>query len=45
LQGFDEYMNVVLDEAAEINVKTSTRKQIGTLIAAGFRGNHAVPLN
>jgi small nuclear ribonucleoprotein (snRNP)-like protein len=29
LQGFDEYMNVVLDDAVEINVKASTRKQIG----------------
>lgn len=30
-QGFDEYMNVVLDDAVEINVKASTRKQIGSV--------------
>ena len=28
-QGFDEYMNVVLDNAEEVNVKTSDRKQLG----------------
>lgn len=28
--GFDEYMNIVLDDAEEVYVKTNTRKQIGT---------------
>lgn len=28
-QGFDEYMNVVLDEAEEVNTKTNTRKSVG----------------
>jgi small nuclear ribonucleoprotein (snRNP)-like protein len=28
-QGFDEYMNLVLDNAAEYDVKTATRKEIG----------------
>ena len=27
--GFDEYMNIVLDDAEEVYVKTNTRKQIG----------------
>ena len=27
--GFDEFMNLVLDNAEEINVKTSTRKSLG----------------
>jgi LSM domain len=29
-QGFDEYMNLVLDEAEEVSVKRQTRKTIGT---------------
>lgn len=28
-QGFDEYMNLVLDEAEEVNVKKKTRKVLG----------------
>jgi small nuclear ribonucleoprotein (snRNP)-like protein len=28
-QGFDEYMNLVLDQADELNIKTKTRKAIG----------------
>ncbi|XP_062218057.1 uncharacterized protein LOC133918281 isoform X1 [Phragmites australis] len=27
--GFDEYMNLVLDDAEEINVKKNTRKSLG----------------
>ena len=27
--GFDEYMNIVLDDAEEVYVKTKTRKQVG----------------
>ncbi|XP_022256665.1 small nuclear ribonucleoprotein E-like [Limulus polyphemus] len=27
--GFDEYMNLVLDEAEEIHIKTKQRKQVG----------------
>jgi small nuclear ribonucleoprotein E len=30
--GFDEYMNLVLDDAEEINVKKDTRKSLGQLI-------------
>jgi small nuclear ribonucleoprotein (snRNP)-like protein len=30
LQGFDEYMNLVLDDAEEILVKTKTRKPLGS---------------
>ena len=29
LQGFDEYMNLVLDEAEEVSIKKNTRKQLG----------------
>ena len=36
LQGFDEYMNVVLDEAEEINVKTGARKKIGEFVLLVF---------
>lgn len=28
-QGFDEYMNLVLDDAEEVNVKKNSRKQLG----------------
>lgn len=33
LQGFDEYMNLVLDDAEEILVKKNTRKHLGMLMA------------
>jgi len=29
LQGFDEYMNLVLDEAEEVHTKNKTRKTLG----------------
>lgn len=29
LQGFDEYMNLVLDDAEEVSVKKNSRKQLG----------------
>jgi small nuclear ribonucleoprotein E len=29
LQGFDEYMNLVLEDAEEINIKKDTRKSLG----------------
>ena len=29
LQGFDEYMNLVLDEAEEVHLKKQTRKPLG----------------
>lgn len=35
LQGFDEFMNVVLDEAEEVNVKTRARKAIGRILLKG----------
>ena len=28
-QGFDEYMNLVLDEAEEVSLKRQTRKPVG----------------
>mmetsp|Transcript_31610 Transcript_31610/g.54741 ORF Transcript_31610/g.54741 Transcript_31610/m.54741 type:complete len:94 (-) Transcript_31610:1764-2045(-) len=33
--GFDEYMNLVLDEAVELSVKKNTRKQIGRIMLKG----------
>jgi small nuclear ribonucleoprotein E len=33
--GFDEYMNVCLDQAVEINVKKGTRKEIGKILLKG----------
>ena len=35
LQGFDEYMNLVLDEAEEIHVKKKTRKSVGRIMLKG----------
>lgn len=35
-QGFDEYMNIVLDDAAEVNVKTKESKPIGTYIYVSY---------
>ena len=32
LQGFDEYMNLVLDEGEEVHLKTKTRKTLGELL-------------
>ena len=32
LQGFDEFMNLVLDEAEEVFTKTSGRKKIGVCV-------------
>ena len=29
LQGFDEYMNLVLDDAEEVSMKRKTRKTVG----------------
>ena len=33
--GFDEYMNVVLDNAAEVNVRMGTTKPIGRIMLKG----------
>jgi len=33
--GFDEYMNVVLDEAEEVDVKRNTRKKLGRTLLKG----------
>mmetsp|Transcript_28677 Transcript_28677/g.80738 ORF Transcript_28677/g.80738 Transcript_28677/m.80738 type:complete len:87 (+) Transcript_28677:284-544(+) len=33
--GFDEYMNLVLDEAAEVSVKRKTRKNLGRILLKG----------
>ncbi|KAK1571670.1 hypothetical protein Q3G72_021032 [Acer saccharum] len=33
--GFDEYMNLVLDEAEEVNVKKNSRKTLGRILLKG----------
>ena len=33
--GFDEYMNLVLDDAEEISIKKKTRKQLGRILLKG----------
>ncbi len=34
-QGFDEYMNLVLDDAEEVNSKKNTRKKLGRCMLKG----------
>ena len=34
LQGFDEYMNLVLDDAEEVSIKKKTRKSLGKIYSA-----------
>ncbi|KAK3808497.1 MAG: small nuclear ribonucleoprotein E [Benniella sp.] len=33
--GFDEFMNLVLDNAAEVNIKKGTRKEVGRILLKG----------
>ena len=33
--GFDEYMNLVLDEAEEVHMKTTNRKTLGRILLKG----------
>ncbi|EER19284.1 Small nuclear ribonucleoprotein E, putative [Perkinsus marinus ATCC 50983] len=33
--GFDEYMNVVLDDAEEVNTKKDTRRPVGRILLKG----------
>ncbi|KAG0245660.1 hypothetical protein B0O80DRAFT_439270 [Mortierella sp. GBAus27b] len=33
--GFDEFMNLVLDNAAEVNIKKGTRKDVGRILLKG----------
>ncbi len=33
--GFDEYMNLVLDEAEEVSMKRKTRKSLGRILLKG----------
>jgi hypothetical protein len=35
LQGFDEYMNVVLDDAEELSIKKKSRKALGRILLKG----------
>lgn len=34
-QGFDEYMNIVLDEAEEVTTKTGAKRTIGRILLKG----------
>jgi len=33
--GFDEYMNIVLDDAEEVNIKNKGRKTLGRIMLKG----------
>jgi len=35
IMGFDEYMNLVMDNAEEVNKKKGTRKEIGRILLKG----------
>ncbi|CBK23489.2 uncharacterized protein [Blastocystis hominis] len=35
INGFDEYMNIVLDNASEVNIKMKTRKNLGKILLKG----------
>ncbi|KAI0460977.1 hypothetical protein LJB42_001306 [Komagataella kurtzmanii] len=35
IKGFDEFMNVVVDEAIEINLKTQKQRKLGRLLLKG----------
>ncbi|KAJ0016808.1 hypothetical protein Pint_11691 [Pistacia integerrima] len=35
LLGFDEYMNLVLDDAEEVHIKKKTRKSLGRILLKG----------
>jgi hypothetical protein len=35
VQGFDEYMNLVLDDASELDVKRKSRKPLGRIMLKG----------
>ena len=35
ISGFDEYMNLVLDDAEELQIKKKTRKQLGRILLKG----------
>lgn len=34
-QGFDEYMNLVLDDAVEVNTKKGTKRPVGRIMLKG----------
>lgn len=33
--GFDEYMNLVLEDASEVNLKTNSKRPVGTILLKG----------
>ncbi|CAN6606110.1 small nuclear ribonucleoprotein E [Trichomonascus vanleenenianus] len=35
IRGFDEFMNIVLENAVEVNYKTDTRRELGELLLKG----------
>ncbi|KAG2407641.1 uncharacterized protein HKW66_Vig0024630 [Vigna angularis] len=35
IQGFDEYMNLVLDDAEEVNIKKKSKKTLGRILLKG----------
>ena len=34
--GFDEYMNLVLDDAEEVHIKKNTRRRVGKILLKGI---------
>ena len=38
VQGFDEYMNLVLEDAEELSMKKKTRKALGERVGWGWDG-------
>ena len=44
-QGFDEYMNIVLEDAEEISLKRKTRKSLGALLLLSSHGCYSLSSN
>ncbi|KAI3913722.1 hypothetical protein MKW98_011783 [Papaver atlanticum] len=43
IEGFDEYMNLVLDDAEEVNIKKNTRKSLGEILLKAFVIPYSTP--
>ena len=39
MQGFDEYMNLVLDDAEEVHLKTKKRRPLGNNVTSLYTGS------
>ncbi|BFZ59046.1 mRNA splicing protein sme1 [Saitoella coloradoensis] len=45
IRGFDEFMNIVVDDAAEVNQKTNARRELGRILLKGDNITLIRPLN